>query len=216
MAQVEVTGGGFLDSGDRKVIRKAFVSTTGAPINVPPSVDGFPLSTINATEEPGGIRRAVAEYSQGGEGGASYNVYGKRIELSGGSREVPIQTHAKFESLTSQQIAAVQEAVEAGPNAVLTAFTADQELLYSFLSRGVEYVLAPSIVGRVSTIESTLPNLDPIAKVANPSDLSAPPKTFWICTAITATPIGTRYEVTREFTLNFSGWSDVAVLYGWS
>jgi hypothetical protein len=215
MAQIEVTGGGFLDSGDRKVIRKAYVSTSGL-INVPASVDGYPLSSVNATEEPGGIRRAIAEYSQGGEGGASYNAYGKRIELSGGSREVPIVTHKKFENMTSQEVAAVQEAVEAGTSAVLTAFTADQELLYSFLSRGVEYVLAPAVVGRVSEIESSLPSLSPIAKVANPSELNAPSGTFWVCTAITATPIGTRFEVTREYTLNFSSWSDVETLYGWS
>ena len=215
MAQIEVTGGGFLDSGDRKVIRKAYVSTSG-PINIPPSADGFPLSSVNATEEPGGIRRAIAEYTQGGEGGASYNQYGKRIELSGGSREVPIVTHKKFENMTSQEVAAVQEAVEAGTSAVLTAFTADQELLYSFLSRGVEYVLAPAVVGRVSEIESRLPSLSPIAKVADPSELNAPSGTFWVCTAITATPIGNRYEVTREYTLNFSSWSDVQTLYGWS
>jgi hypothetical protein len=217
MAQVEVTGGGFLDSGDRKVIRKAFVSTTGAPINVPPSVDGFPLSTINATEEPGGIRRAVAEYSQGGEGGASYNVYGKRIELSGGSREVPIQTHAAFNSLTETQLAEVDTAIENKVNDQWKTFSNEtQQLLYNFRRKGVEYVLAPAIVGRVSEIESTLPSLTPIAKVANPSELSAPPKTFWVCTSITATPIGTRFEVTREYTLNFAEWDNVSVLYGWS
>jgi hypothetical protein len=216
MAQIETTGGGYLDSGDRKVIRKVYVSTDGQLVNIPATEQGYPLSSVSASEEPGGIRRAVVEYSQGGEGGASYNAYGKRIELTGGTREVPIQTHKKFESMTNQEIAKVQEAVEAGTAAVLTAFTADQELLYSFLSRGVEYVLAPAVVGRISEIESTLPSLSPIAKTANPSELNAPNGTFWICTAITATPIGTRYEVTREYTLNFSAWADVATLYGWS
>jgi hypothetical protein len=216
MAQFETTGGGFLDSGDRKVIRKAYVATDNQAINVPASVDGFPLSSVSSSEDVAGVRRVIAEYSQGGEGGASYNAYGKRIELTGGTREVPIQTHKKFESMTDQEIAEVQEAVEAGTAAVLTGFTADQELLYSFLSRGVEYVLAPAVVGRISEIESTLPNLSPIAKTANPSELDAPSGTFWICTAITATPIGTRYEVTREYTLNFSAWADVATLYGWS
>jgi len=214
MAQVEVTGGGFLDSGDRKVIRKAYVSTTGAPINVPPSVDGFPLSTINATEEPGGIRRAIAEYSQGGEGGASYNAYGKRIELMGGTREVPIYNHPIFEALTKEQILSVQKAVEEKEDRSFTDET--QQKLFGFLVRGTEYFLAPAIVGRVSEIESTLPSLTPIAKVADPSELNAPPKTFWVCTSITATPIGTRFEVTREYTLTFSGWEDVEALYGWS
>jgi hypothetical protein len=100
--------------------------------------------------------------------------------------------------MTDQEIAEVQEAVEAGTSAVLTGFTPDQELLYSFLSRGVEYVLAPAIVGRVSEVESNLPSLRPIAKTADPPELDAPSGTFWICTAITASPIGDRYEVTRE------------------
>jgi len=215
MAQIETTGGGFLDSGDRKVIRKVYVTTGGELVNIPTSEGGYPLSSVSASEEPGGIRRAVAEYSQGGEGGASYNAYGKRIELTGGTREVPIQTHKKFEAMTSAEIARVQEEVEKRQQAVVTDFTPDQELLYSFLSRGVEYVLSPAIVGRVSEIESTLPSLDPIAKVADPSELSAPADTFWICTAITASPIGTTYEVTREYTLNFSGWQQVQELYDW-
>jgi hypothetical protein len=214
MAQIEVTGGGFLDSGDRKVIRKAYVSTTGAPITIPPSVEGFPLSSVNATEEPGGIRRAIAEYSQGGEGGASYNVYGKRIELSGGSREVSIYNHPLFKDLTKEQIEEVEKAAELKQSFGITDETMSK--LYGFLLRRVEYFLAPAVVGRVSEIESSLPSLSPIAKVADPSELSAPSGTFWVCTAITATPIGTRFEVTREYTLNFSSWSDVETLYGWS
>jgi hypothetical protein len=215
MAQFETTGGGYIDSGDRRVIRKVLVSTDGQLINVPQTEQGYPLSNVSVSEDAGGVRRAVVEYSQGGQGGASYNQYGKRIELTGGTREVPIQTHKKFESMTEQEVAGVQEAVDAGTSAVLTGFTPDQELLYSFLSRGTEYVLAPAVVGRVSEIESALPSLDPIAKIANPSELNAPSDTFWICTAITASPIGDRYEVTREYTLNFSGWDDVQTLYSW-
>jgi hypothetical protein len=213
--QIETTGGGFLDSGDRKVIRKVYVTTGGELVNIPTSEGGYPLSSVSASEEPGGIRRAVAEYSQGGEGGASYNAYGKRIELTGGTREVPIQTHDRFADLTDEQIAQVQEQVDAGIEGSDSGFTGPQTLLYSFLRRGVEYVLAPAVVGRISEIESVLPSLDPIAKVANPSELNAPSGTFWICTAITANPIGTRYEVTREYTLSFSSWEDVEELYSW-
>ena len=216
MAQIETTGGGFLDSGDRKVIRKVYVTTGGELVNIPTSEGGYPLSSVSASEEPGGIRRAVAEYSQGGEGGASYNAYGKRIELTGGTREVPIQTHKKFEALTDGQIGEVEAELEKGTEADTSNFNPDQSLLYSFLKRGVEYVLAPAVVGRVSEIESNLPSLSPIAKTADPSELDAPPGTFWICTSITANPIGNRYEVTREYTLNFSGWADVSTLYGWS
>jgi hypothetical protein len=217
MAQIETTGGGYLDSGDRKVLRKVYVSTGGQLINIPTSEQGFPLSSVSASEEPGGIRRAVAEYSQGGEGGASYNAYGKRIELTGGTREVPIQTHEYFSDLTEEEIAAVQKCVDArDPNADENYAMAGRLYpLYAFLIRGVEYVLAPSVVGRVTEIESALPSLEPIAKVANPSELNAPDDTFWICTAITASPIGNRYEVTREYTLNFSSWDDVAALYSW-
>ena len=213
MAQIETTGGGFLDSGDRKVLRKVYVSTGGTLLNIPANQEGFPLSSVSASEEPGGIRRAVAEYSQGGEGGASYNVYGKRIELTGGTREVPIYNHPTFEALTPQQIQDVQTAVE---NKTQGPFPNEaQTKLFGFLLRGTEYFLAPAVVGRVSEIESVLPSLSPIAKVANPSELNAPSGTFWICTAITANPIGTRYEVTREYTLSFSGWEDVEALYSY-
>ena len=211
MAQFETTGGGTLDSGDRKVIRKVYVTTGGELVNIPSSEGGYPLSSVSASEEPGGIRRAVAEYSQAGEGGASYNAYGKRIELTGGTREVPIYNHPTFEALTPQQIQDVQTAVE---NKTQGPFgSAAQTKLFGFLLRGTEYFLAPAVVGRIS--ESVLPSLSPIAKVANPSELNAPSGTFWICTAITANPIGTRYEVTREYTLSFSGWEDVEALYSW-
>jgi hypothetical protein len=217
MAQIETTGGGYLDSGDRKVIRKVYVATDGQLVNIPVTEQGFPLSSVSASEEPGGIRRAVAEYSQGGEGGASYNAYGKRIELTGGTREVPIQTHAAFSTLTETQLAEVETAIENKQPDVWKSFSnPKQQLLYNFLRKKVEYVLAPAIVGRISEIESTLPSLTPIAKRADPSELNAPPKTFWVCTAITANPIGTRYEVTREYTLNFADWDDVDLLYGWS
>jgi hypothetical protein len=214
MAQFETTGGGYLDSGDRKVIRKAYVSTDGELINIPATSDGFPLSSISASEDAAGVRRAVAEYSQGGEGGASYNQYGKRIELSGGSREVSIYNHPLFKDLTKEQIEEVEKAAELKQSFGITDETMSK--LYGFLLRRVEYFLAPAVVGRVSEIESSLPSLSPIAKVADPSELNAPSGTFWVCTAITATPIGTRFEVTREYTLNFSSWSDVQDLYGWS
>jgi hypothetical protein len=213
MSQFETTGGGFIDSGDRKIERKVVVTTDGT-IPAAPSSE-FPLTNATITKEPGGIQRGVFEFSQAGAGGASYNAYGKRIELTGGTREVPIQTHVKFETMTDAQVVQVQEAVDQGSDAVLTAFTADQELLYSFLSRKIEYVLAPAVVGRVTEVESTLPSLNIIAKVANPSELNAPNDTFWICTAVTASPIGDQYEVTREYTLNFSSWADVQTLYSW-
>ena len=213
MAQFETTGGGYIDSGDRKVIRKVVVATGGELINVPQTQDGFPLSNVSVSQEAGGVRRATLEYSQGGEGGASYNAYGKRIELTGGTREVPIYNHPTFAALTPSQVQEVQTAVE---NKTQGPFASEaQTKLFGFLARGTEYFLAPAVVGRVTEIESNLPNLSPIAKIANPSELNAPTNTFWVCSAITASPIGTRYEVTKEYTLTFSAWEDVEDLYGW-
>jgi hypothetical protein len=213
MSQFETTGGGLIESDGRRIERKVVVATGGAALAAPGGTGT--LSNVSITNEPGGVRRGVFEYTIAGDqgGGASYNAYGKRIELTGGTREVPIYNHPKFKNLTEKQILDVQKAVEEKQDKSFTNET--QQKLYSFLSRGTEYFLAPAIVGRISEIQSTLPSLSEIAKVGNPSELNAPTGTFWICTAINASPIGNRYEVTREFTLTFSGWDDVEWLYGW-
>lgn len=212
MSQITATGGGFIDSGDRQIERKVVVATGGQAISIPTSDKGFPLTNVTVTEEPGGIRRGVFEFSRAGEGDASFNQFGKRIELTGGTREVPIFSHKLFENLSDQQIADVQTAVEAKSSVGLPG--GPMGILYGFLSRKIEYVLAPAIVGRVTEVESNLPDLSPIAKLANPTELSSPAGTSWINTAITATPIGDRFEVTREFTLNYASFSDVQLLYG--
>ena len=210
MAQFETTGGGLTASGDRIIDRKVVVSTS--PNISAPGGSGI-LTNVSVTKEAGGITRGVFEYTRGGAGDASYNQYGKRIELTGGTREVPIYGHPTFASLTPSQVQEVQTAVE---NKTQGPFASEaQTKLFGFLARGTEYFLAPAVVGRVSEFESGLPSLSPIAKVANPSELNAPADTFWICTAITATPIGDKFEVTREYTLSFSGWQEVEDLYNW-
>jgi hypothetical protein len=217
MAQFETTGGGFIQNGNRKSNRKVYVSTSGS-ITVPSELNGRPLTDFTVTDEAGGITRGVAEYTEGVPGTGGITTYGsnrKRVELIGGTREVPIYNHPKFSGLTTQQIQEVQEAAEQGSSAVLTAFNATQEILYGFLSRKVEYFLAPAVVGRISEIESRLPRLDQIAKVANPSELEALDETYWICTSISAAPVGNDFEVTREYTLTFAGWADVQELYNW-
>jgi hypothetical protein len=141
----------------------------------------------------------------------------------GGTREVPIQTHPAFKTLTETQLAQVDTAIENKTNDMWATgpigggtFTEEQQTLYNFLRRKVEYVLAPAVVLRISEFSSGLPSLSPVGKIANPTELSAPTGTFWICTAVTASPIGGKYEVTSEYTLNFSDWDDVETLYGWS
>jgi hypothetical protein len=212
MSQVEAPGGGIIESDGRRIERKVIVATGGAAIAAPGGTGV--LSNVSITNEAGGVRRGVFEYTVAGQqGGASYNSYGKRIELTGGTREVPIYNHRNFRTLTEKQILDVQKAVEEKQERSFTNET--QQKLFQFLSRGTEYVLAPAIVGRISEIQSTLPGLGEIAKVGSPSELNAPTGTFWICTAITASPVGDRYEVTREFTLSFSDWDDTNYLYGW-
>ena len=218
MAQFETTGGGFIDNGDRQIIRKIVISTDGE-IQVPATESGYPLTNSTITEEPGGIVRGVLEYSQAGAGAASYSgfgQYGKRVELTGGTIQAPIQTHPAFKDLTETELAEVDTALENKVADQWKTFADEkQQLLYNFLRKKVEYVLVPAVVGRITEVETELPNLSQIAKVADPPELDAPAGTFWINTAITATPIGGRYEVTREYTLNFSEWDDVEVLYGY-
>lgn len=216
MAQFETIGGGSTDSGDRSIIRKVIVNTEGEEITAPAAPSGYRLTNASTTQEAGGVQRAVFEYTAAGEGGATYNQYGKRVELTGGTREVPIQTHPAFKTLTETQIAEVLTKIE-NPQPDFWATFADetQQLLYDFLRRKVEYVLAPAIVGRVSEFESVLPDLSIVAKVADPPELTAPEGNFWICTSVTASPIGEKYEVIREYTLNFSDWAEVETLYGY-
>lgn len=208
MAQYETTGGGIIDSGDKRIERKVVVSTSGNP--TAPSGTGR-LTNVSITQEPGGIRRGVFEYTKGGAGDANYNAYGKKIELMGGSREVPIYNHPNFATLTKEQILSVQKAVEEKQNRSFT--NADQQRLFEFLCRGTEYFLAPSVVARVSEIESNIPSLSGLCNVDNPSGINAPSGTFWVLTGISATPIGDKYEVTREYTSVASGWDDVEFLY---
>jgi hypothetical protein len=216
MAQFETIGGGSTDSGDRSIIRKVIVSTDSEEITAPSAPNGYRLTNASTAQEAGGVQRAVFEYTAAGEGGATYNQYGKRVELTGGTREVPIQTHPAFKTLTETQIAEVLTKIE-NPQPDFWAIFADetQQLLYDFLRRKVEYVLAPAIVGRVSEFESALPDLSIVAKVADPPELTAPEGNFWICTSVTASPIGEKYEVIREYTLNFSDWAEVETLYGY-
>lgn len=208
MAQFETTGGGVIDSGDKRIERKVIVATGGAD-PVAPQGNGR-LTNISITSEPGGVKRAVYEYTRGGEGGATYTIYGKRIEVMGSSREVPLLNHPYFQNLTKDQVFAVQQAVENKENVV---FQEAQQKLFDYLVRGIEYILVPSVVARVSEIESNIPNLKGVCKVANPSEVDAPSNTFWVLTSVSATSVGDRYEVTREYTSIPATWEDANFLY---
>jgi hypothetical protein len=196
MATVQAPGGGIIDSGDKRIERRVVVSTSGRPSA--PGGTGR-LTGVSITEEPGGVQRGVFEYTQGGQGDANYNQFGKKIELVGGTRDVPIAKHPNFNGLSAQQIADVQKAVENKDQNV--TFSGPQDNLYQCLIRKIEYYLAPSLVARISEIESTIPSTAGLARVASPQGVTAPPNTRWLVTGISAAPLGDRYEVTREYTL---------------
>lgn len=195
MPQYEAPGGGIIDAGDKRIERKVVVSTGGNLIA--PGGNGR-LTNVSVTEEAGGIRRGVYEYTIGGQGDASYNQYGVRIELLGGAREVPIETHPLFADLSVQEISDVQAAVESRTQA---AFTDEaQTKLYNCLVKKVDSYLVPSVVARISEIESGLPSLDGLCKISDPRGVGNINNSIWVLTGISATPIGDRYEVTREHT----------------
>lgn len=196
MAQYNAPGGGIVDSGDKRIERKVVVATGSSNPSAPGGTGR--LTNVSITTEPGGIRRGVFEYTQGGLGDASYNAYGKRIELMGGSREIPIYNHPNFDNLTEEQIVEVQGAVE--DKETRTFSSTAQDNLYQCLIRQIEYYIAPSLVARVSEIESNLPSTSGLCKLESPSGVSTPPNTRWILTGISATPVGEKYEVTREYT----------------
>lgn len=196
MASFETVGSGIIDSGDKRIDRKVVIATGGANPSAPGGTGR--LTNVSITAEPGGVRRGVFEYTQGGAGDANYNAYGKKIELMGGSREVPIYNHPHFEDLTEAQILLVQEAVEKKTTKTFT--NTAQQNLYECLVRQIEYYLAPSLVARVSEIESALPSTEDLCKLDSPAGVGAPTNTRWVVTGISATPVGDKYEVTREYT----------------
>jgi len=199
MASFETVGSGIIDSGDKRIDRKVVIATGG----VNPAAPGGTgrLTNVSITAEPGGIRRGVFEYTQGGLGDASYNVYGKKIELMGGSREVPIINHPKFKTLNTTQVNAVQGEVEKPPASRKQSFDdEDQNNLYQCLIRGIEYYIAPALVARVSEIESGLPSVSGLCTLDDPTGVGKPGNGRWILSGINATPVGDKYEVTREYT----------------
>jgi hypothetical protein len=199
MAQYTVPGGGVIDSGDKRITRKVVVATGGSDPSAPGGSGR--LTNVSITSEPGGIKRGVFEYTQGGAGDANYNAYGKKIELLGGSREVPIYKHPNFEDLTDEQISKVQEDVEKKLKG--TSYTTAQDNLYQCLIRQIEYYLAPSLVARISEIESNLPSVAGLCRVESPNGVSsAPSGSVWLLTGISATAVGEKYEVTREYTMS--------------
>jgi hypothetical protein len=201
---------------DGKVIqRKTQIATAGERMS-PPRGDGV-LKSIQITDDAAGVRRGVWEYVQTdlsvpeGEAG-TYPV----IELLGGSREVPIQTHPKFDGIDEQRLKQISRAVEVE---VVSAempegLTDDEENLVALLRREIKYFLTPSVTARVTEIESSLPSMSDLTTLGGASGLPSPPSgKSWIMTGISARSVGDKYEVTREYTMTGEGSAAAQFLY---
>lgn len=208
MAQFETTGGGLIDSGDRRIDRKVIVSTDGETPTQPEGTGR--LTNVSITSEAGGIRRGVFEFTTSGQGG-DFSIYQPKVELMGGSRELPIYNHPNFAALTKEQVLSVQKAVQEKQNRSFT--NSNQQKLFEFLSRGTEYFLAPSVIARITEIESETPKTTGLCNVADLIGVEAPNNTFWVMTGMSSTPVGDVYQVTREYTSIPAAWEDVGFLY---
>jgi hypothetical protein len=71
------------------------------------------------------------------------------------------------------------------------------------LQRQVRYYLVPAVTARITTLESRVPSLGGIGKLAEPTiaGIAEPNGTRWVLTGISASSVGRDFEVTREHTL---------------
>lgn len=201
----------------KRITRKAQIATAGERMT-PPGGDGQ-LTSIQITDEVAGLRRGFWEYTQSNLAGSSGEIPGGGpqtvVELMGGSREVPIQTHPKFKTIGAKRIKQITRAVEAEDDSLLPSPLQGQEAnLVEFLRREIKYFLSPSVTGRVTTLESGIPSLNGLLKLGGASQLpAAPPNSAWILTGVSARSSGNQYEVSREYTLLGDGAEAAAFLY---
>jgi hypothetical protein len=218
MAEVEAPGGGLILASGRRIQRKVIVNTAGKVLA--PSGDGQLVSAVR-TEEPGGVTRGVFEFvksdlsTPSGDdaiGGGST----KRVEIIGGSREVPVQQHPKFKDISDNDIKKITDAADrSDPSLLPETMDGPAGTLYQMLLRGVRYYARPAVTARVTDLESAVPSLDGLAKLgpAAVEGISEPPGSRWVLTGISASSVGTDFEVTREYTLTGDGTSFTDFLY---
>jgi len=201
---------------DGKVIRrKTQIATAGERMS-PPDSPGL-LTSIQITDDAAGVRRGVWEFvesdisvPEGKEG--QYPV----IELLGGSREVPVQTHPKFESIEAERLKQITRAVEAEVVSaeMPTDLTDNENNLVELLRREIKYFLTPAVSARVTEIESNLPSLGDLTTLGGESGLPSPPSgKLWIMTGVSARSVGDKYQVTREYTMTGEGSEAANFLY---
>lgn len=217
MAQTNVPGSQTILTPDgRQITRKVIVSTGG--LSAPGGAGQ--LTSAQITDLAGGLRQGVYEYTTSAQAGGSAEYdprTGGETELLGGSREVPIETHPLFKDIPAEDVAKIRAAVrdaddsllpDSGPGADSAGIT-----LRELLSRGVESFLAPSVLARITDVESSLPPLAGLCKLDSPRGISAPDGAVWILTGVSAQSVGRDYNVTREYTLIGDGADIAQTLY---
>jgi hypothetical protein len=189
---------------DNKIIERKVLINAGSPPSAPGGNGVFTGSEI--TTLPGGLQRGTFEYTRFGktEAGQQAGSSGPQIELIGGSRDVPIQTHPKFADLSAEQ-----KDASLLPESMEGAATT----LYRMLRRNVTHFLAPSVVARVTQVESGIPSLSGLTTLEAPPGIDAPTASKWVLTGVSARGFGGEFEVSREYTLIGDGIEFANFLY---
>jgi hypothetical protein len=220
MAQVETIGGGESFADGKRITRKVYVLTEGQSSLSLPSGFGV-VSGLDVQEGEAGTKRVTVQWTAGAIGGGSGSS-GETLELIGGSREVPIQSHPTFKEVTDVQRTEIERAIQENvkPDTSKVPAGSKAEKLYKQLLKKFEFYLVPAVSLRLTTYSSTLPSLRELCTINAPSQ--GPPvggKQNWLLTAINAhsTPQptgGIQYEITREWTLSDNnGWDPDTLVY---
>ncbi len=228
MAQILTTGGGVSFTSDGKKLTKQVYVLTGETTTVTPTnVQGAVITSADFVQEVAGTMRVTVTWTQGqsaGSGTAGVAAGGKTIELIGGSRELPVESHPSFKSVSDEALKEIKTAIQEGrnPDAAIVPTTSGNKgrILYKLLLRGTEFYLAPSVSLRETTMESAMPGLREIATINAPTQ--SPQVTQgqnWLLTSINARSVaqptgGVLFEVSREWMLSDrNGWDLEKVLY---
>jgi hypothetical protein len=218
MAIISNAPGRQIILADGKRIERITQIATSNERMSPPGGNGV-LTSIQITDDAAGVRRGVWEYvtADSGQGGGEYASRSfPLVELLGGSREVPVQTHPKFADISDDDVEKITAAAERkDPSLLPSSMAGNANNLYELLRRQVRHYLVPAVVGRVTNIQSGLPALGDLLSLGADSALpSAPSGSVWILTGVSARSEGSEYEVTKEYTLTGDGISVAQFLYG--
>lgn len=226
MAQIETSGGGLSYTSDGKQLTKqVYVLTAGETTVTPVTVEGATITAADFQKEPGGVTRVTVTWTRGAaiSGYAGSDGSGATIELIGGSREIPIETHQVFKSVSEAALREIKTAIAEGRDvdpAIVPDNSSNSRLLYTLLLRGQEYYLGPAVSLRETVLANEMPSLKEIATINAPKNApQVDSRQNWLMTSINARSIAQpngsiKYEVSREWMLSDrKGWDPEGVIY---